>query len=111
MTLSRVYIDLEYDHRKNIIELGAIEIKDGLINNVLHKFCRSGELDMNAYKICARHSHCIPPYLILEEGATTQQLNNDFNFSGIYQFNYNYHQRSWSRHRQERVNAIFPLFS
>ena len=29
MTLSRVYIDLEYDHRKNIIELGAIEIKDG----------------------------------------------------------------------------------
>ena len=33
---------------------------------------------MYTYKICARHSHCIPPYIILEEGATAQLLNNDF---------------------------------
>lgn len=78
MSISRVYIDIEYDNESNIIEFSAIEVKDYKIENILHRFVLPQKhVQWCLHETFARYSHCISSSVIRKQGIKLSQLHAD----------------------------------
>jgi hypothetical protein len=83
--MSSVYIDLEYDHNGNVIEIGAIHIKNNVVQDECHHFINQHVIASIAYYRCAENSHCIPTHTLSDDGISLKKATTDFEFfiSGI----------------------------
>jgi len=79
MSISRVYIDIEYDYKWNIIEFAAVEVKNEQIKSILHRFVLPQKhMLWYTHEKYAKYSNCIPRHVIKEQGIKLSQLQDEF---------------------------------
>jgi hypothetical protein len=66
--MSIVYIDFERNHQNDIIEIGAIHVKDSEVMEEFHCFVRHYINNNFAYYRCSENSHCITLNKLMNEG-------------------------------------------
>ena len=76
--MSSVYIDIECDNNRKVIEIAAIKIKDKVIKQILHNFIKQPNTDSFCYKRTAENSHCIPHYILKRKGIEWVDFTTDF---------------------------------
>ena len=76
--MNSLYLDLEYDNDRNIIEIGAVNIQGGYITSYFHCFIRRSVSNLIPYLQCAQNSHCIHPGVLNSEGLPYDAAMTDF---------------------------------
>lgn len=73
-----IYLDLEYDNDRNIIEIGALCVSNGNILREFHRLVRTTVRDLFRYNRCAQHSHCIHTNTLTTYGVALTDALQDF---------------------------------
>jgi len=78
--MSSVYIDLEYDQNGNVIEIGAIHLRNNVIQDECHHIINQHSYADIAYYRCAENSHCISINTQTDVGISLKSAIADFEF-------------------------------
>lgn len=76
--MNTVYLDLEYNHNWEIIEIGAVAIENRYIISLFHRFIRRPQTNLIKYIQSAQHCHCIHPSVLNYEGVSLDYAMEDF---------------------------------
>jgi len=76
--MSIVYIDFECDNNDEIIEVGAVCVKDNHVQSVLHTFVDPFIQDVGNYERTAKYSHCIPHRILKLHGCSKSMVKQKF---------------------------------
>lgn len=76
--MSTVYIDFEQSPKDDIIEIGAICVKNRRVITILHSFVKPDIDDPYLYVKNASYSHCIPIHVLKENGRTEEEIKVKF---------------------------------
>ena len=78
LKMNTIYIDIECDNNRNVIEIAAIKIKDNVIKKVLHNFIKQENTDTFCYRRTAENSHCIPHHILKRKRIDWVDYTTDF---------------------------------
>lgn len=106
-----IYVDIESDNNRKIIEFAALCVNNGFVVDELHFFVTQPLANKFAYIKTAENSHCIDYRTLLDKGIEWFRVSTEF-YKLVDSWNQNVIIKGYGSDVDEKsLKAIFPFLS